>query len=110
MKPIPARLWAYVRPYGWALGASLALVVVVGALEAFSQILIGLIFDRLLGASSASVVSIPPIIRQLSAGISDGRVFLALLITATVIKTTAEYGSINTISYLGQAVVRDMRN
>src|SRR5207253_1610947 len=38
------------------------------------------------------------------------RIFLALLVVATIIKTIAEYGSINTISYLGQAVVRDMRN
>ena len=48
MKTIPRRLWAYIRPYGWALAASLVLVAVVGILEAVSPFLIGLIFDTLL--------------------------------------------------------------
>jgi subfamily B ATP-binding cassette protein MsbA len=110
MKAIPARLWAYARPYGWALGASLVLVAIVGILEAASPILIGLIFDTLLQRSSARVIAIPLIGRQFSVPILDGRIFLALLVVTTVIKTIAEYGSISTISYLGQAVVRDMRN
>jgi len=110
MKTIPARLWAYVRPFGWAFAVSLCLVAVVGMLEAASPILIGLIFDTLLQRSSAPVITITLIGRQFSVAALDGRIFLALLVIATVIKTIAEFGSINTISYLGQAVVRDMRN
>jgi ABC-type multidrug transport system fused ATPase/permease subunit len=62
MKAIYARLWAYVRPYGWAIAVSLGLVAVVGILEAASPILIGLIFDTLLGASSSRVITIPLIV------------------------------------------------
>ena len=40
----------------------------------------------------------------------DGRIFLALLIGVTVVKTSAEYGSIAAIAFLGHAVVRDLRN
>src|SRR5437016_10101355 len=110
MKPIPTRLWAYVRPYGWALAVSLGLVAVVGILEAASPFLIGLIFDTLLRASSTPAINIPLIDLHYNVSAIDGRIFLVLLVVATIIKTTAEYGSINTISYLGQSVVRDIRN
>jgi subfamily B ATP-binding cassette protein MsbA len=110
MKAVAARLWSYVRPYGWALGASLLLVAVVGLLEAVTPFLIGLIFDTLLRGASASSITIPLIAERFDVPTMDGRTFLALLVGVTVIKTSAEYGSIAAIAYLGHAVVRDLRN
>ena len=110
MKPIPSRLWAYVRPYGWILTASLCLVAIVGLLEAISPFLIGLIFDTLLKGSSTASMTIPLLNTRFDVGAVDGRIFLVLLVVTTVIKTSAEYGSITAIAYLGHAVVRDLRN
>src|SRR5215510_11098144 len=105
-----AALWPYVRPYSWALAVSLILVAIVGLLEAITPFLIGLIFDTVLRASAAPTLTIPWINVQYSFSNWDGRIFLVLLTAATVIKAVAEYGSVNTTAYLGQAVVRDLRN
>jgi len=105
-----ASLWPYVRPYSWALAVSLILVAGVGLLEAITPFLIGLIFDTVLRASVAPTLTIPWINVQYNFSNLDGRIFLVLLIAITVIKALAEYGSVNTIAYLGQAVVRDLRN
>jgi subfamily B ATP-binding cassette protein MsbA len=109
-RPIPARLWLYVRPYRWVLAVALCLVAVVGVLEAVTPFLIGLIFDTLLRASATPTVSIPWFDFQLSVSTFDGRVLLVLLIAVTAIKAITEYGSVSAIAYLGQAVVRDLRN
>src|SRR5262249_34804041 len=101
MKTVAARLWSYVRPYGWALGVSLVLVAVVGALEALTPFLIGLIFDTLLRGTSAPSVTIPLLAQRFDVPDVDGRTFLALLVGVTVVKTSAEYGSIAAIAYLG---------
>jgi subfamily B ATP-binding cassette protein MsbA len=103
-------LWAHIRPYGWALAGSLGLVAVVGVLEAVTPFLIGLIFDTLLRASATPAISIPWMNVQFDASAFDGRTFLFLLIAVTAIKAIAEYGSVNAVAYLGQAVVRDLRN
>src|SRR5215510_7127740 len=100
-----ASLWPYVRPYGWALAVALIVVAVVGVLEAITPFLVGLIFDTVLRASAAPTLTIPLINVQCSFSNWDGRIFLVLLIAVTVIKALAEYGSVNTIAYLGQAVV-----
>src|SRR5262245_5459083 len=110
LRPSSASLWLYVRPYGWALAVSLILVAVVGLLEAITPFLIGLIFDTVLRASAAPALTIPWINIQYNFSNWDGSVFLGLLIAVTVIKALAEYGSVNMIAYLGQAVVRDLRN
>src|SRR5262245_17378302 len=107
-KPQSEALWSYVRPYGWVLGISVCLVSVVGVLEAVTPFLIGLIFDTLLRASPTRPVSIPWIQLQLNVATFDGRIFLAVLIAVTAVKAIAEYGSVNVISYVGQAVVRDL--
>ena len=106
----PARLWLYVRPYGWVLAVALCLVAVVGVLEAVTPFLIGLIFDTLLRASATPTVSIPWFDFQLSVSTFDGRVLLVLLIAVTAIKAITEYTSVSAIAYLGQGVVRDLRN
>jgi subfamily B ATP-binding cassette protein MsbA len=103
-------LWAYVRPYGWVLAVSLLLVAIVGLLEAVTPILIGLIFDTVLRASTTPTLAIPWINVQLNVSAYDGRVFLLLLIVATAVKAFAEYGSVNAVAYLGQSVVRDLRS
>ncbi|PYS31803.1 MAG: ABC transporter permease [Acidobacteria bacterium] len=90
MTTVPARLWSYVKPHVWVLAVSLALVAIVGVLEAATPFLIGRIFDNLSGG--------------------NGTIFLVLLVIATAVKAVAEYGSVNVTSYLGQSVVRDLRN
>jgi subfamily B ATP-binding cassette protein MsbA len=110
MRPAPARLWAYILPYRWALSASLLLVAIVGLLEAASPFLIGVIFDTLLRGSSAPSIRIPLMEVGINLTSVDGRVFLLLLVVTTVVKTVAEYGSIAAVAYLGHAVVRDLRN
>jgi len=103
-------LWNYTRPYGWVLALSLLLVGIVGLLEAATTFLLGLIFDTLLQASATPTWNVPLLNIQLSFSAADGRFFLLLLITATAVKAIAEYGSVNTIAWLGQSVVRDLRN
>jgi ATP-binding cassette, subfamily B, bacterial MsbA len=103
-------LWLYIRPYSWVLAISLLLVAAVGLCEAVAPFLIGLIFDTLLRASAVPSLTIPWIGLQYNFSTWDGRTFLVLLITVTAIKAIAEYGSVNTIGYIGQAVVRDLRN
>ncbi len=110
MTPVAGRLWSYVRPYLWALLLSLCGVAVVGILEAVTPFLIGLIFDTLLRASAVPTLTIPFIGSQLAVTAVDGRLLLVLLVVLTAVKTAAEYGAVNLISYLGQAVVRDLRN
>jgi subfamily B ATP-binding cassette protein MsbA len=110
MKPVAAPLWRYVRLYAWALVLSLCGVAIVGVLEAVTPFLIGLIFDTLLRASAVAAITIPLIGVQLAVSTVDGRILLVLLIIATAVKAAAEYGSVNLISYLGQGVVRDLRN
>jgi len=105
-----SRFWTYLRPYSWALAVSLLLVMIVGVLEAVTPFLIGLIFDTLLRASATPSIAIPGIDVQLDVSGFDGRTFLVLLIAATAIKAIAEFGSVNAVAYLGQAVVRDLRN
>src|SRR2546425_3472197 len=110
MKAAGARLWAYVRSYFSVLLVSLGLVAVVGVLEAATPFLIGLIFDTLLGPSAAPVLTIPLINARFSVAAVDGGTVLILLVAVTIVKAAAEYSSVNMISYLGQAVVRDLRN
>src|SRR5438132_8028254 len=105
-----ARFGAYVRPFKWVLGVSLCLVAVVGLLEAVTPFLIGLIFDTLLRASTTSTIEIAWIHIKYTVAAVDGGTVLILLVAVTVVKAIAEYGSVNMISYLGQAVVRDLRN
>jgi len=92
------------------LTLSVFLVAVVGILEAATPFLIGLVFDTLLRASATPTVTIPLVDLHLDLATSDGRVFLLMLVVVTAIKAAAEYGSTNTASYVGQAVVRDLRN
>jgi ATP-binding cassette, subfamily B, bacterial MsbA len=104
-----SRFWEYVRPHFWLVAVSLLLVAVVGLLEAATPFLIGLIFDTVLRASTTPAVAIPFDGLEFAAP-ANGNVLLVILIVVTAVKAIAEYGSINVTTYLGQAVVRDLRN
>jgi len=104
------RLAAYIRPHAWLLAVSLILVAIVGALEAVSPFLIGLVFDTVLRSSTTPVIEIPLVHLSVPIAGAGGTIFLVLLVITTVVKALAEYGSIGVITYLGQAVVRDLRN
>jgi len=110
MNAVSSRLWAYVRSYVGVLLVSLVFVAIVGVLEAATPFLIGLVFDTLLRASAAPVLIIPLINTRFSVAAVDGGTVLILLVAVTIVKAAAEYSSVNMISYLGQAVVRDLRN
>ena len=105
-----SRFWEYVRPHAWLLVVSLLLVAVVGLLEAATPFLIGLIFDTVLRASTAPTIAIPFVAIQFNLSLINGTVLIVLLVVATAVKAIAEYGSINVTSYLGQVVVRDLRD
>jgi len=104
------RLLAYVRPHAGLLAASISLVAIVGVLEAVSPFLIGLVFDTVLRPSSTPTVAIPLVDRTFQVQASNGNLFLILLVLTTLIKAAAEYGAVNVTAFLGQSVVRDLRN
>ncbi len=103
-------LWSYVRPYSWLLGGAVVLVAIVGLLEAATPFLIGLVFDTMLGAADIPTITIPFFNLHINIAAADGRMFLLMLIAATAIKVTAEYGSTYASVHVGQSVVRNIRN
>ena len=105
-----ARLWSYVRPHILALIASIGLVTLVGLLEAVWPFLIGLVFDTVLRATAVPVYTIPLVNVSISIGQTQGTTLLLLLVGVTILKVAAEYGATVGVAYLGQAVVRDLRN
>jgi ABC-type multidrug transport system fused ATPase/permease subunit len=104
------RLWTYVRPYGWMLAISLALVTYCGSAgsrhaDPYRAYL------RHIAACVCCAHDVDTRNQFGFEGVCAGRtLFLVLLVVATAIKAIAEYGSVNAIAYLGQAVVRDLRN
>ena len=106
----PSGIVKYVRPHGWLLAASLFLSAIVGVLEAATPFLIGLVFDTVLRAASAPTLTIPFVNAQFQVSEANGTTFLVLLVLATIVKAAAEYGAVGVTAYLGQSVVRDLRN
>jgi ATP-binding cassette, subfamily B, bacterial MsbA len=87
----------------------LALACLVGLLEAVSPLLFGGVFDTLLNSGSDRLpISIFGF--ELDFAVIGGRTLLVLLIAVTILKAVAEYGSVSAMAWLGQAVVRDLRN
>jgi subfamily B ATP-binding cassette protein MsbA len=78
-------------------------------MEAITPFLLGGVVDTWLGgsalSSSATFMGISLDLAYLGA-----TTLLVLLVATTIIKTAAEYGSIAATAWLGQAVVRDLRN
>lgn len=103
------RFRSYVRPYAWTVLLTLALAVVVALLEASYPVLLGLVFDTLLGASTAPLTVIPLLDFELAVPAQYGVWLLAILVLVTVVKAVALYASVTAIAYLGHSVVRDLR-
>lgn len=109
MKDRQHRLRTYVWHHQWALWIALPLACLVGLMEALTPFLLGGVVDTWLGGSgvtgSASFMGI-----SLDLAYLGGATLLTLLIATTILKTVAEYGSVSASAWLGQAVVRDLRN
>jgi len=103
----PQKLLRYVRKHIAALWAALALSVLLGLLEAFRTILIAPVFNAFLGKDAVPVKTneLITFISQFKPGL-----LLALLIGVTIVKAITEYGAIAASAFLGQSVVRSLRN
>jgi subfamily B ATP-binding cassette protein MsbA len=109
MNHIRTQLFGYVRKHQGALWAALALACAVGLLEATTPFLISGVFTWLGGSvPGAGMPSIFGINLDLS--VLGGPTLLTLLIAITILKAASEYGSVTVTAWLGQAVVRDLRN
>ena len=103
------KLLGYVRNHQWALWAALPLACLIGLAEAATPFLLSGVFDTWLGSGDASgATSFMGI--SLDLAYLGGTTLLALLVGVTILKTIAEYGSVAATAWLGQAVVRDLRN
>ena len=103
------KLLGYVRNHQWALWAALPLACLIGLAEATTPFLLSGVFDTWLGSGEASgATSFMGI--SLDLAYLGGTTLLALLVGVTILKTIAEYGSVAATAWLGQAVVRDLRN
>jgi len=103
------KLLGYVRNHQWALWAALPLACLIGLAEATTPFLLSGVFDTWLGSGGSSgATSFMGI--SLDLAYLGGTTLLALLVGVTILKTIAEYGSVAATAWLGQAVVRDLRN
>ena len=88
------------------------LAIVVGALEAAVPVLISVIFDAVLTGSGTASLSNPfgdePF--TLSVPPAFGGWIILLLVAVIVFKALAGYGTLTSMAYLGQSVVRDLRS
>jgi len=107
MMKAPQKLLGYVRKHIAALWAALALSVLLGLLESLRTLLIGSVFNTFLGVSSLQSNS-NRFLKYVS-GFQPNTI-LALLIAATIAKVITEYGAIAASAFLGQSVVRNLRN
>ena len=107
MTKAPRKLLRYVRKHIAALWAAIALSVLLGLLESFRTILIAPVFNAFLGQGAVPVKtnSLIAFISQFKPGLLQ-----ALLIGVTIAKAITEYGAIAASAFLGQSVVRDLRN
>jgi len=102
----PRKLLQYVRKHIGALWLAVGLSALLGLLESLRAMLIGPIFKVFL-KSAAVVVDTN---RYLDFSKYSGNSLLALLIVVTILKAITEYGAITASAFLGQAVVRNLRN
>jgi subfamily B ATP-binding cassette protein MsbA len=85
------------------------LVAFVGVLEATYPVLIGLVFDTVLGSADIPLSVIPILNIELSVAPEYGIWLLVALVVVTIFKAFAVYGSVATTALLGHSVVRDLR-
>ena len=103
----PRKLLRYVRRHIAALWAALALSVLLGLLESLRTLLVGPVFNAFLGTSAISENS-NRFLKYVST--FQPSTLLALLIASTVVKAITEYGAIAVSAFLGQSVVRNLRD
>ncbi len=106
---IVRRFRAYVRPYAWTVVLILALTLLVTPLEASYPVLLGLVFDTLIGAGDATPPLAPFPGIELTVPPGYGGWLLAALVAVTIVKAAALYGSVAAVAHLGHSVVRDLR-
>ena len=115
------RLLRYVLPYWWQFLASVALMAVVGLLDAFRVLLIGPIFDRVLNPASPGktlqLFKIPGTERVLylqqlvpSHFQNPWTVVAFALVVATVLKGIFDYCGTYLVSYAGLGMITDLRD
>jgi subfamily B ATP-binding cassette protein MsbA len=116
------RLLRYVRPYWLQFIASVLLMAVVGALDAFRVLLIGPIFDRVLNpATHSENIAIPWIphsgshvlyLQQLvpSRFTNAWTIVAFCLVAATAIKGVADFLGTYLVNYAGFGMMTDLRN
>src|SRR5262245_65741037 len=95
------RLLRYVSEHLAALIAVLALVGIVGLLEATSSMLIGPVFDAFLGDAKTPAIAIPFLSRNLDFSLFSASTLLVLLVGATIAKAVSEYSAVSMTAYLG---------
>jgi subfamily B ATP-binding cassette protein MsbA len=115
------RLLRFVLPYWWQFLASVALMAVVGLLDAFRVLLIGPIFDRVLNPSSQGraieLFKIPWTDRFLylqqlvpSHFHNPWTVVAFALVAATVLKGVFDYAGTYLVNYAGFGMITDLRD
>jgi subfamily B ATP-binding cassette protein MsbA len=104
------QLLAYVKKHQGALWIALALACGVGLLEAATPFLISGVFTTWLGATGDGARAVSAFGINFDLAYLGGATLLILLIASTILKAAAEYGSVTVTAWLGQAVVRDLRN
>ena len=115
------RLLGYIRPYFPAFLASVLLMAVVGALDAFRVLLIGPVFDKVLNPSapggqlqlfqfpwSKQVVSLEEFIPHYFH--NPLTVVAVALVGSTIIKGLCDYLGTYLVNYAGFGLVTDLRN
>jgi subfamily B ATP-binding cassette protein MsbA len=104
------KLFSRVSPHLPKLAAALFLAALLGALESASAVLVGPVFDAFLGTSRTPPISIPLLAITIDFSQFGATFLLTLLVLATIAKSATEFGAIGATAYLGQALVRDLRN
>jgi len=104
------KLLQYVRRHLGALGAAVLLSAVLGLLESLRAILIGHVFVAAFGAVAENITGkTTSSSLKFLAGFSLYELLILLIVT-TMVKVLTEYGAVSASAYLGQSVVRDIRN
>lgn len=116
------RLFSFLRPYSLQFFASVALMAVVGAMDAFRILLIGPVFDEVLKPTSPTthLTLIPRMpIMQRAVDLQQfvpkyfhnaWTVVAVSLIATTVIKGICDYLGTYLVNYAGFGMITDMRN
>src|ERR1700676_2977411 len=122
LRPGPVRrLLHYVLPYSWLLFASVALMALVGLLDAGRVLLIGPIFDRVLNPGSQGrtiqLFKLPGSERFLnlqqlvpSHFQNPWTVVAFALVAATVLKGIFDYAGTYLVNYAGFGMITDLRD